>query len=358
MATHSLSGLHSFVAAFHSEPFWIGIDVHKRSYHLALLRADGKTFTLVVPAIPAKLVEQLEDLAIHIAGVSYEAGPTGFSLARALQAAKISVVVAAPSKVPRSIRAGSKTDRLDCLKLAHFVAKGLIRPIAIPTEHEEAHRALLRRRHQLVDGIRRSKQRIKGFLLYHGFQESGAVKNWRSDMPREIASLPLEAEGRLTIESHLRELSFLQDELSSVTMQLDQINLKQEHRATIRALTSVPGVGKIVATTFHTELFRPERFKRSEEVTSYLGLAPTVRHSGEKTPRGYLAPVGQTRLRSLLIEAAWLWRAKDPYARDIYTKLLSRTGIPQKAIAALARRLAIILWRLSIEQRAYRPVNL
>ena len=106
------------------------------------------------------------------------------------------------------------------------------------------------------------------------------------------------------------------------------------------------------------ELFRPERFRRSEEVTSYLGLAPTVRHSGEKTPRGYLAPVGQTRLRSLLIEAAWLCRAKDPYARDIYTKLLSRTGIPQKAIAALARRLAIILWRLSIEQRAYRPVNL
>ena len=358
MATHSLSGLHSFVAAFPSEPFWIGIDVHKRSYHVALLRADGKTFTLVVPAIPAKLVEQLEDLAIPIASVSYEAGPTGFSLARALQAAKISVVVAAPSKVPRSIRAGSKTDRLDCLKLAHFVAKGLIRPIAIPTEHEEAHRALLRGRHQLVDGIRRSKQRIKGFLLYHGFQESDAVKNWRSDMPREIASLPLEAEGRLTIESHLRELSFLQDELSSVTMQLDQINLKQEHRATIRALTSVPGVGKIVATTFHVELFRPERFKRSEEVTSYLGLAPTVRHSGEKTPRGYLAPVGQTRLRSLLIEAAWLWRAKDPYARDIYTKLLSRTGIPQKAIAALARRLAIILWRLSIEQRAYRPVNL
>ena len=191
-----------------------------------------------------------------------------------------------------------------------------------------------------------------------GFQESGAVKNWRSDMPREIVSLPLEAEGRLTIESHLRELSFLQDELRSVTMQLDQINLKQEHRATIRALTSVPGAGKIVATTFHAELFRPERFKRSEEVTSYLGLAPTVRHSGEKTPRGYLAPVGQTRLRSLLIEAAWLWRAKDPYARDIYTKLLSRTGIPQKAIAALARRLAIILWRLSIEQRAYRPVNL
>ena len=65
--------------------------------------------------------------------------------------------------------------------------------------------------------------------------------------------------------------------------------------------------------------------------------------------------MGQKRLRSLLIEAAWMWRAKDSKAGDLYNQLLSRTGVPQKAIAALARRLAIILWRLSIEQRTYRP---
>lgn len=72
----------------------------------------------------------------------------------------------------------------------------------------------------------------------------------------------------------------------------------------ILALATVPDVCQVFATTFHFELFRPERFDRTEEVTSYLGLAPTVRLSGEKTPRGYLMPVGQKRLRSLLIEAA------------------------------------------------------
>ena len=60
--------------------------------------------------------------------------------------------------------------------------------------------------------------------------------------------------------------------------------------------------------------------------------------------------------RQLLIEAAWMWRAKDPYALELYNKLLSKTGIPQKAIAALARKLAIILWRLNIKQRVYRPI--
>jgi transposase len=357
MTRFSLTALQSFVAAHQSEPFWIGVDVHKRSYHLAFLRVDQQTYTLVAPATPEKLVELFCRLDIVIAGVAYEAGPTGFSLARALQAEKIPVIVAAPSKIPRSIRSGAKTDRLDCLKLAHFAAKGLIRPIAIPTAQEEAHRALSRRRHQLVDSVRRCKQRIKSFLLYHGFKETESLRNWRADYSEQIAALPLEAEGRLTIESHLRELTFLQNELSSVTQQLEQTNSAPHHRAVIRALTSVPGVGKVVATTFHTELFRPERFDRSEEVVSYLGLAPSVRQSGERSARGYLAPVGQTRLRSLLIEAAWLWRAKDAYAHELYSKLLSRTGIPQKAIAALARRLAVILWRLSIEQRAYRLVK-
>lgn len=98
----------------------------------------------------------------------------------------------------------------------------------------------------------------------------------------------------------------------------------------------------------------PERFNRAEEVASYLGLAPMVRHSGQKTPSGRLVPVGQTRLRSLLVEAAWLWRAKDNYAKEHYNRFLSRTGIAQKAITALAHKLAIILWRLSIEQRFYR----
>lgn len=355
MARNSLSALQNFVGVHQSDPFWLGIDVHKRSYHIALLRADHKTFTFTTTASPDAFIEQLQRLDILVAGVAYEAGPTGFSLARALVAEKIPVMVAAPSKIPRSVSAGAKTDRLDCLKLAHYAAKGLIRPIAIPTAEEEARRALLRRRHQLVDRVRQCKQRIKGFLLYHGFKETDAIRNWRSDCDEQIAALPLLPEGRMTVESHLRELRFLKQELSDVADQLESLNRQPEHRPVIQALTSVPGVGKVVATTFHLELFRPERFRRGDEVASYLGLAPTVRHSGEKTPRGYLVPVGQKRLRSLLIEAAWMWRAKDPKAGELYHKLLGKTGVPQKAIAALARRLAIILWRLSIEQRAYRP---
>lgn len=355
MARNSLSGLHQFVTGFEQEPCYVGIDVHKRSYHIALRRADSRTLSLVSPASPQSVVDLLTGLNIHIGAVAYESGPTGFSLARMLQSAGILVIVAAPSKIPRPVTPGAKCDRLDCLKLADYAAKGMLRSIAIPSQQEEARRTLLRRRHKLVDAVRRCKQRIKGLLLFLGIDEPNELEHWQHGVEDVLLALPMAATAHLTLESYLRELTFDQEELRRVELQLKSLAKSDEIATSMACLQSVPGVGPIVATTFALELFRPERFRRPEEVASYLGLAPVVRHSGNKTPAGRLVPVGQTRLRSLLVEAAWMWKAKDAYADALYRRLLGKTGIAQKAIAAVARRLAIILWRLCIEQRMYRP---
>lgn len=357
MARNSLSGLHSFVFGFTHGLFYVGIDVHKRNYHVALRRSDGCTQSLVSPASPQSVVALLTGLDIQIGAVAYESGPTGFSLARSLIAAGITVIVAAPSKIPRSVTRDAKCDRLDCLKLAAYAAKGMLKPIAIPTPEEEARRTLLRRRHMVVDSVRRCKQRIKGLLLFLGVEEPKELERWQLGIGEILLALPMELPARQTLESYLRELAFNQEELRRVELQLRALPKTPELAVSMVCLQSVPGVGPTVATTFALELFSPKRFKRPEEVTSYLGLAPVVRHSGNKTPSGRLIPVGQTRLRSLLIEAAWMWRAKDDYADRIYRRLLGKTGIAQKAIAALARRLAIILWRLCIEQRRYRPTT-
>uniref|UniRef100_A0A1S7LHS9 Transposase n=1 Tax=Magnetococcus massalia (strain MO-1) TaxID=451514 RepID=A0A1S7LHS9_MAGMO len=108
------------------------------------------------------------------------------------------------------------------------------------------------------------------------------------------------------------------------------------------------GVGDVTAATFAAELFHSTRFRRGEEVVSYLGLAPMVRESGDKKDRGRLRSVGQKRLRSLLIEAAWVWCQKDPQAKKGYQSIVNRCSIPQKAIVAVARKLALKLWRLSL----------
>ena len=356
MAIFSVSDFRQFIELNPQESYWMGMDVHKRSYYVALCDSEGNYYTWSAPADPKKLIETIRHYNILINCACYEAGPTGFSLARSLIEEGIPCMVGAPNKIPRSVSPGSKTDRLDCIKLARYASKGLIRSIAIPSSKSESERALLRRRHQLTDAIRQVKQRIKAVFLFHGMDEPAELKHWSKNSRKRLLQLSCSKNLKLVLESHTRQLEFLISEQKIIEEQLKVIAQKDAHREIVDALKTVPGVGFITAITFHLELFEPERFKREEEVASYLGLAPTVKHSGEHHPRGYLVPVGQQRLRSLLIEASWMWVANDEYAAAMYRKIFSKSQIPQKAIAAVARKLAIILWRLSIEKRAYRKM--
>ncbi len=200
MARNSLSGLRQFVIGFEQKTFHVGIDVHKRRYHLALRRADGRALSLVSPASPQAVVDLLDSLNICIGAVAYESGPTGFCLARMLLDAGIPVIVAAPSKIPRPVTPGAKCDRLDCLKLADYAAKGMLKSIAIPSAQEEARRTLLRRRHMLVDAVRRCKQRIKGLLLFIGIDEpKELLAHWQLGVESALLALPMDPSAHLTL---------------------------------------------------------------------------------------------------------------------------------------------------------------
>lgn len=113
-------------------------------------------------------------------------------------------------------------------------------------------------------------------------------------------------------------------------------------------MRSAPGVGEVVATAFATETYRPEWFNRSEEVTVYPGLAPIILQSGSGKEKSFIRPVGQRRLRILLVEAVWVWKQNDDWARGFHNRILSKHGIPLKAITALARKLAALLCKLNV----------
>ena len=353
MVATKVTELAKFLELDIDRDFHVGIDVHKKSYHVAVLRSDGEVKTFVSSASPEAIVAMLLPHLRRIRAVAYEAGPTGFGLARTLAKAGFSVIVVAPSRVPRPVTAGAKTDRLDCMRLADHAARGILKSIAVPTEEEEAERSVIRRRHDLADGTRRVKQRIQSLLLFHGVEAPPGLNHWGRSAVAQLRKFRLPKEAKATLLSLLRELNFLTKEKAFMEERTSSVCEKPEHFEEMRCLRSVPGVGPITAATFLLELFRPSRFDRVEEVTSYLGLAPLVRQSGERKSRVALPPVGQTRLRSLLVEAAWTWKSRDPAIDSHYRKLLSRTGLPQKAICALARKLAVVLWRLTMEKRTY-----
>ncbi len=300
------------------------------------------------PAGEAALAHQLAELGINIEHIVYESGPTGFALSRVLTDAGFNVSVIAASRIPRGYAAAAKNDRLDAVKLATYYARGLLRPIAIPSVEQEGYRALVRRRKRIAESRGKIKQKIKGFLLASGIDEPHSLQKWSLAASADLTALDVPPHHHMALASMVREYLFLLSEDKMLRAEI-RTATKRMHAQTFELLTSIVGVGETAASNFLAELFSPERFNGPEEVTSYLGLAPVVSQSGGSAARARIRPVGQKRLRGILIEAAWQWTWRDPDAKELYNRHFAKHGIGQKAIVAVARKLAIKLWRLAVD---------
>lgn len=338
-----------FVAAVADRPIYVGLDVHKKTYSVALFEpTDGVVETYICPADAGALADQLVNLDCQIAHVVYESGPTGFALARRLKRNGFSVSVIAASRIPRGYAAAAKTDRLDAVRLANYFARDLLRPIAIPTVEQEGYRALVRRRKRIAENRSKIKQKIKSLLLASGIQEPASLKKWSLAASQDLSDLAIPPEHQMTLASMVREYLFLLSKDKLLRAEIKVATMRM-HPARFNRLVSIIGVGETAATCILAELFSPERFNRPEEVTSYLGLAPVVSQSGNGPTRAKLRPVGQRRLRGVLVEAAWQWTWRDPEAKAIYNHHFAKHRIGQKAIVAVARKLATKLWRMTVE---------
>jgi transposase len=288
-----------------------------------------------------------------IKNIVYEAGPTGYALARELQNANLPVHVIAPSKTPRPSARQSKTDSLDCRKLAEYAAKKMLRPIAIPTQEQEQDRQICRLRDQLMDKLRRVKIQIKSFLLQHGIEELSGLKAWANYALDSLRKIKLPHQLRYCLDMLLNELDFLKQQLRKLEQQLKELFSQKPHHQTIQILQTHPGVGPTVARQFATEVFNPKRFKNKTELAKYVGLSPMVTQSGQSQRDGPITKTGRPQLRSNLIQAAWIWIRSDRHGKNLYYKLLRNTGQKNKAVTAMARKMAVNLWRMACDNKPY-----
>ena len=337
------------------ETVHVGVDVHKRTYHIALVSNQrGLIATWVQPARPEVLLERLQPIRNRVAQVVYEAGPTGFGLARKLLAEGYAVQVIAPSKLLVTVGPEAKSDRLDCRRLAVLAQKGLLRAVRVPTPQEEADRQVLRLREQLVRKSRTVHQQIKAFLLQHGIAEPAGLGHWSNQAVEALRQLDLLPELRFCLDVMLDELEHARSQVARATKRLEELARAERHHEATEVLRSVPGVGPITAMSFRLEVPEPGRFENAGQVASFLGLAPQVRQSGPTRREGGLLKSGNPRLRAVLVEAAWRWVGGDDWAAGRHRRLVANTGSSQKAIVAMARRLGVLLWHLSVRGEVYR----
>lgn len=324
----------------------VAVDVHKGTFHVAVWSLQrGLLVHWVQPASAKILLARLEPIGAQVEQVVYEAGPTGFGLARAVMAAGLAVLVAAPSQIPALPGRQPKTDRLDAIRLAELAAQGLLKAACIPSEREEADRQVGRLREQLTRKVRRCKQQIKSFLLFHGLEEPRGLKDWTRGALDALRALELDAELRFCLDELLDELDFLTGRLRRATERLAALARSERHREAVARLRQQAGVGLITAMTFRLELVQPERFDHGGQVARATGLAPGVRRSGKTARGGPILKSGNPRIRAVLVEAAWRAIRSDADLRRRWLRLCRNTASAKKAIVGIARHLARRLWR-------------
>jgi transposase len=149
------------------EGSWVGLDVHARSVVAGVIdQGSGEVRSLRLSSGVEATVAWLQTLPAPVR-VVYEAGPTGYRLARACASAGIDCVVAAPSRL-RAAADRVKTDRRDAERLARLLRLGEVTPVRIPTLEEEAARDLVRAREDARGDLMRARHRLSKLLLRHG----------------------------------------------------------------------------------------------------------------------------------------------------------------------------------------------
>ena len=332
----------------------IGIDTHARKNAVCALDTDtGEAVTATLPGDPEVVADWIEAQgfggSVHAV---YEAGPTGFRLARTLRGRGIGCTVIAPSKTAYP-HDRDKRDPKDAEWLARLLASGAVRGVYVPTEEQEALCRLSKLRDETVRDLKRAKQRLKSFVLVRGVRYTRTKKFWTKSFMSWAESLVLDDEVDTVVFRHKfaavrRQL----EDLERIDREIDEVVASRpELAAMVARLTCVHGIGRVTAFSLVAEVYDFGRFRRGSALASYLGLVPSESSSGERVARGGITKLGNSHLRRLLVEAAGCYGAGANVARA------QRTDVsPAVAAKAAACRDRLLKRRQALRERGV-PAN-
>ena len=282
----------------------VGLDVHARSVvATGLDSVTGQVFkTTLAPAHEA-VIAWLRGLPGPVAA-TYEAGPTGFGLYRAITAAGIRCEVVAPSKLTRPSGDRVKTDARDALLLAQLLQVGQIAGIRVPTVSEEGARDLVRSREDVRGDLMRARHRVSKLLLRHGHVYSGG-KAWTGAHEAWLRRVRFDQPGtRAAYEADLEAVEFARARRDRLDAAIAAMAADSEFTPTVRKLCCLRGVSTLTGFALAVEIGNWERFTGAS-IGAYLGLVPSEHSSGQSRRQGAITKAGNSHVRRLLVEAAW-----------------------------------------------------
>jgi transposase len=326
----------------------IGLDVHRDFCEVAIceagvVRSAGRIGTSPeVLELFARSLGREDRVALEVTGGAWE-------IARILEPRVRRVVVVSPDDTGIR-RARAKTDRLDARTLARLLWAGELDAVWMPDEHCRLLRRRLARREQLVRSRTRAKNEIHAVLMRRLKGRPPVSDLFGVKGRRWLRELELPVEESETVESALRHVEFLDQEIAAVERLIARDALLS---AEVRRLMTVPGVNVICAATFLAAVGDIRRFRSARQLVAYLGLDPRVRQSGSEPARGgRISKRGSASARWALVEAAWSVVHQPGPLHAFYERIRARRG-HGKAVVASARKLTALFWCLLFRGENY-----
>ncbi len=330
---------------------YAAIDLHTAQSQIRIVGEDGQVIEdRRVPTTRERLAAvfaQRDRLRVLV-----EASTESEWVAEHLEALGHEVIVADPNYVLMYARRSRriKTDKRDVAALAEACRLGIYRPTHRRSREHRRLRRQLRVRDHLIRvrtktiNFLRAQLRAEGVRLRPGEAETISLRTNQADLPAEL---------RADVEPLLAFLTNVTNIIKSTEAPL----IRRSHATPIaQRLMTTPGVGPMTALTFIAVVDTPERFPASKSLSSYLGLVPLEHSSGECQRKGRISRSGDSQLRGLLVQAAWVvMRSRHPAATPLrlwMEQVASRRG-RGVAIVGLARRLGRILFALWRDQTVF-----
>jgi len=274
--------------------------------------------------------------------VCYEAGVTGYALARFLKGLGIKCIVIAPSKIPQTPGPRVKTDRKDALILAEKLRMGELVPVWVPDEADEALRDLVRARKARMEDLKRARQRVSMLLLRLGITKPEKMTLWSERYRAWLRSLELPQKNSQAV---LQEYIIAVEETEQGVRRLEQLIQESAadspHAPVMQALQALRGVQVIAAATIVAEVGDFTRFAHPEQLMAYAGLTPREYSSGGKVRRGGITKTGSPDLRWICTQIAHSYR----YAPRVAGNLAKRLEGASPQIQAIAWKAQVRLHR-------------
>jgi transposase len=326
----------------------LAMDVHKNSISFGVLEPGVESPVIDRISTDDESVRWLINRFVDPARVwaCYEAGPTGYELARTLQRAGMRCDVIAPSLIPMAPGQRVKTDKRDARRLARLFRAGELTGVRMPTVTEEAVRDLCRARADMVIDRTRARHRLGMFLLRHGRVWRGG-DNWTLKHEAWIRAQCFDERALTETFNHYRAtLSARDAAITAIEADLFPWATRDPFTDPVSRLAAYRGTTVLGGLTLASEVGDWRRFPTAGRFMAFTGLVPSEHSSGEHQRRGGITHTGNGHLRAQLVEAAWAYRARPNIGAGlakrhvgVHPDTIARSWVAQQRLTTKFRRL-------------------